>query len=220
MNSPQDGIDDGNEKSNDPRMFGVALDDPDFDSRNVIGLKYPYPKMAPRDFELIVKQTLDAEGAAFTDYQSKHREVLDGFDGSYEIDIAIRFGFFGLEYVTLVECKAYGSPVKREKVAELWAKLQSLGAHKGVLFSTSGFQSGALKFALRHGIALVHVADKMTSVLAKANTEWMQNTIAAQQIDDVCCWLFEGTLASLLSDNSNPTIFVPKNANTSVPGLT
>jgi hypothetical protein len=36
-------------------------------------------------------------------------------------------------------------------------KLQSTGSQKGMIFSTSPFQSGAIEFATAHGIALVHV---------------------------------------------------------------
>lgn len=41
----------------------------------------------------------------------------------------------------------------------LHSKVQSTGAHKGVLFSTTPFQRGALQFAKVHGIALIHVTE-------------------------------------------------------------
>ena len=198
---------DPEETSLDPRMLGAGLDDPEYHSGQLVNSKHMHPKLSPKEFELAVKRTLDAEGATVADYRSSHREVLDGSDGAYEIDIVIRFGFGDLSYVTLIECKAYGSPVKREKVAELWAKLQSTGGHKGVLFSTSGFQSGALKFALKHGIALIHVADKGTSVLAKADAGLMQNAVAARRLDEVCCWLVQGTMASILWDKASTKVF-------------
>jgi restriction system protein len=36
-------------------------------------------------------------------------------------------------------------------------KLESTGSHKGMIFSTSHFQKGAIGFAKAHGIALIHV---------------------------------------------------------------
>lgn len=39
----------------------------------------------------------------------------------------------------------------------LQQKLQSTGCQKGLIFSTSEFQSGAIEFAKTRGIALVHV---------------------------------------------------------------
>lgn len=37
------------------------------------------------------------------------------------------------------------------------AKVRDVGAHKGILFSTSGFQSGALEYSRVHGLATVAV---------------------------------------------------------------
>jgi hypothetical protein len=66
-----------------------------------------------------------------------------------------------------VECKHDKSRVKRDRVQELWAKIQSVGAHKGILFATAGFQSGAIEFAKSHGIALVEIADGRSSYVVK-----------------------------------------------------
>jgi hypothetical protein len=48
------------------------------------------------------------------------------------------------------------------------AKVRALAAHKGMVFSTSGFQKGAIEFAEAHGIALFHVKKGSTSRLAKS----------------------------------------------------
>lgn len=60
----------------------------------------------------------------------------------------------------IAECKRYTNPVNREKVVILADKVKSLGAHKGILISTSGFQSGAHEYAKKHGIALIQILDK------------------------------------------------------------
>jgi len=39
-------------------------------------------------------------------------------------------------------------------------KVKSLGAHKGILISTSGFQRGAYEYAVKHGIALLQIVNK------------------------------------------------------------
>jgi restriction system protein len=41
----------------------------------------------------------------------------------------------------------------------LEAKLRDVAAHKGMLFSTSGFQKGALQYATAHGIATIAVVN-------------------------------------------------------------
>ncbi|WP_229635467.1 restriction endonuclease [Pseudomonas syringae] len=67
--------------------------------------------------------------------------------------------FAGAELMVLIECKKYRNAVERELVQVLHDKVRSLGAHKGMLFTTSGFQSGAIKYAKAHGIALVSIVD-------------------------------------------------------------
>jgi restriction system protein len=47
-------------------------------------------------------------------------------------------------------------------------KLQEIGAHKGMIFSTSGFQSGAIEFATEHGIATITVQDGKTNYHTKS----------------------------------------------------
>ena len=41
----------------------------------------------------------------------------------------------------------------------LHQKVQSLGAHKGLMFSTAPYQRGALEYAQKHGIGLVTVTE-------------------------------------------------------------
>lgn len=131
-------------------------------------VEYPQPQLTPEEFELFVKVQLDEQSHELAEYVSKHREILGATDGEYEIDVTVRFSAFGVNYLTLIECKHYKKPVGRDKVQTLLAKVQSLGAQKGILYSTSGFQSGAVKFASAHGIALIEISDGRSAVLAKA----------------------------------------------------
>lgn len=65
----------------------------------------------------------------------------------------------GASFVVLVECKRHTRPVAREDVMVLESKLRDVNAQKGILFSTSGFQSGALDFAAAKRIATVAIVD-------------------------------------------------------------
>jgi hypothetical protein len=78
-------------------------------------------------------------------------------DGAFELDVTVRFRALKLNFLVLVECKHYhpGHKVPRDAVMLLYAKLKTLDAHKGVVFSTSGFQKGAVLFAKKRRIALV-----------------------------------------------------------------
>lgn len=48
-------------------------------------------------------------------------------------------------------------------------KIQSTGAHKAFVISSSGFQSGATDFARAHGIALIQLSDEGLSWEARSH---------------------------------------------------
>ncbi len=80
-------------------------------------------------------------------------------DGNYQIDIYAEFTALEVKFKVLCECKKYKNKVNREKVAVLHRKLDSIGAQKGIMISTGGYQSGAIEYAKEHGIALIIVKD-------------------------------------------------------------
>ncbi|WP_324732299.1 restriction endonuclease [Pseudomonas paeninsulae] len=114
--------------------------------------------ISPKEFELLVKNWITQEGDGLTSLEVTHDSKLEAHDSTYQIDVLAKFqGFGGAEFIVLIECKKYSSPVERETVQILHDKVRSLGAHKGMLFTTTGFQSGAIKYAKAHGIALIRV---------------------------------------------------------------
>lgn len=120
----------------------------------------PYDKdsgldLTPEQFELEVKKIIETLGSKLTNFESKHLEKIQGMDGEYEVDITARFEAFGSNFLVLIECKKYKSPVKRDVVQVLSDRIHSTGAHKGMIFTTSGFQRGAIEYAQKHGISLV-----------------------------------------------------------------
>jgi restriction system protein len=115
--------------------------------------------LSPKQFEIEVQAILDTLGADLGAFDSTHREVISGVDGEYEIDVTARFNALNVDFLVLVECKHQRNPVKREIIQILFDKVRSVGAQKGILFSTAKFQSGAIKYAETHGIALVHLVD-------------------------------------------------------------
>ena len=122
----------------------------------------------PAEFEVAVEEIIRRTGVGLTDFTVTRSEDLQGTDGCYEIDVTARFtAFGGASFVMLVECKRYEDPIKREKVQVLRDKLQSIGAHKGMMVSTSTFQSGAIEYAEKHGIALVQMLSGGFNYLAR-----------------------------------------------------
>jgi len=104
----------------------------------------------------------------FKNVEVKVRDRIKGEDGTYEFDATVRYEWGGMEFLIVVEAKRHAAPIKREVVQILRQKISSVGAHKGVLLSTSPFQSGALEFAKTHGIALVHVTEGRFTYMTKA----------------------------------------------------
>ena len=115
------------------------------------------PYFSPQDVEAEVKRHFDEAGGGLSDYSSSLREVISGMDGEYEIDVVAGFLALGVRMRVLIECKHHRRPVSRDVVALLVHKVQSSGSQKGVVVSTSGFQSGALEVADKHGVALLHL---------------------------------------------------------------
>lgn len=116
--------------------------------------------LTPIDFEKYCYKILKgyAEEKHFDDFSIEHNKIIKSSDGKYQIDIYASFMIDGIEIKILCECKRYKNPVNRDKVVILHKKLESLGAHKGVLITNSSFQSGAIQYAKEHGIALIQVS--------------------------------------------------------------
>jgi restriction system protein len=115
--------------------------------------------LSPTEYEQVVANLVRNVGREVTDWQVMHLDSIDGVDGTYIIDVTVRFRLLGADFLVLFECKQHASPVKREDVQVLRDKLRSTGAHKGVVIAATGFQRGALVYARTHGIACVRLAD-------------------------------------------------------------
>jgi restriction system protein len=116
-------------------------------------------KVDGADFERLVAELLREAGRDLPDFRLEQQEMLSTHDGQYRIDVTLRFSQLGVQFVVLVECKDHARPVEREDVQVLADKKRSAGAHKAILFSTNGFQRGAIDYARSHGIALVRLLE-------------------------------------------------------------
>ena len=154
-------------------------------------------KLTPKQYELVVKRILDATGHPLSGYTSKHLDSIKCSDGNYTFDVTVRFSALGADFLVLVECKHEGRKVERQAVQVLHSKMQSVGAQKGMLFSISGFQTGAIDFADVHGIALVQ--------LSNGETAWMTKSMVPpppprwEQYPDVIGWWCHGNTMSVMS---------------------
>lgn len=143
-----------------------------------MGTLNPYRELvaeiSPTEFEKLCLEILKgyAEAENLSNFSIQHNVSIPADDGTYQIDVYAKFVAMGVEFTVITECKRYSYPVLREKVAVLADKVKSLGAHKGIMISTCGFQSGAYEYAKKHGIALLQVIDgNVRHILNAANPE-------------------------------------------------
>ncbi|HBF0843071.1 restriction endonuclease [Clostridioides difficile] len=116
-------------------------------------------ELTPEEFEKYSLDILAEQTKNLENLKIEHNKWIQVSDGNYQIDGYIEFEVMGVKYKTIVECKHYKTSISREKVQVLCGKIQSLGAQKGILISTSNFQSGAIEYAKIHGIALIQLTD-------------------------------------------------------------
>jgi restriction system protein len=107
-----------------------------------------------------MKEFLEGLGRRLKKFETRHCESMGGIDGEYEFDVVARFEAVGAEILILMECKHHRN-LSNARCFRCFTidRLHSVGAHKGMVFATSGFQSGAVEYAQAHGIALVQVVD-------------------------------------------------------------
>lgn len=130
----------------------------------------PNTEISPSEFEKLIHDYLSNLGKDLSSFKVIHNIKIKKFDGNYQIDVYAEFEAFGGIIKVIIECKKYKNSVKRDTVQLLFDKLRTTGTQKGMIFSTSGFQSGAIKFAEEHGIALIKVFDGKLNYFTKSKT--------------------------------------------------
>jgi len=94
------------------------------------------------------------------DVSVEHNVVLVGRSGApRQIDVLIRHKQGLYEHLVVAECKFWNTPVDRATVDSLATTIREVGASRGVIFSSKGFQSGAITQAKADHVDLFHVRD-------------------------------------------------------------
>ena len=155
--------------------------------------------MSPVDFEkhalIILHQQLQGiENCLF-----EHNKIIEVGDGNYQIDGYIEFSLMGVTYKTLVECKHYKGSIEREKVQVLFDKLRACGAQKGILVSSSNFQSGAITYAALHGIALIQLTESGNQYYSRG---WNRVGDMHNHMHDNGCSSYIGVMQTSSSESS------------------
>lgn len=116
-------------------------------------------EMSPTDFEKYSLQILESKTKGLENVKFVHNKVVEAYDGNYQLDGYIEFEVMGVLYKTIIECKHYRYPISRDIVQKVYDNLRAIGAHKGIVISTSNFQTGAITYAKNHGIALIQMTE-------------------------------------------------------------
>src|SRR5437868_5036112 len=89
------------------------------------------------------------------DVTVEHNAHLVGRSGATrQIDVVLRHKQGLYEHLVVIECKYWNTAVERLHVDALATTVKEVGAAKGVIFSTKGFQSGAVTQGAHDSIEL------------------------------------------------------------------
>ncbi|MFZ3253530.1 MAG: restriction endonuclease [Syntrophales bacterium] len=77
-----------------------------------------------------------------------------------QIDISLRFDHSYYSYFVVIECKDYSSAVPISEVEAFRTKLEDVGADKGVMVSSNGFQRGTIETAKAYNIDLFTLSEE------------------------------------------------------------
>ena len=110
------------------------------------------------DYEKMVQETLIEEIKQkwpVDNFNISCRKKFIGKSGNkYEIDIAVEFEMFNGNILVVVECKDHSRKIERSVISDFSKRIDDINANKGLMVSTQGFQSGAVKLAKDNGIDL------------------------------------------------------------------
>jgi len=162
-------------------------------------------ELTPRQFELAVKGIVDAAANGLVEYESAHLEQLTASDGEYEIDVTARFQALGADFLVLIECKHHKRKIERQDVQVLQARLQSLGAQKGMIFSTAGFQAGAIQYADQHGIALCYLVEGKSTWFTKSAGPSSLPPSWVHIPEYIAWWCHQSSMSAMSDDNAEYT---------------
>ncbi len=86
-------------------------------------------------------------------------ERISGARGEHAIDVAARMRVAGIDQLWVVECKDWKRAIPKERALTFLGIVADIGADRGLMFSESGFQAGAIRTVSRTNITLTNLED-------------------------------------------------------------
>lgn len=124
-------------------------------------------KMTPRGYELFTKGFFEHRLKEQMGYDVPvlHQATLKGKDDEpYIIDLHYELKIVESKILTLIECKYWNYKVQRRNVNDFRTVLGDVGAHKGIIVTKIGFDTGAISVAQKNGIGLYKLTNEKLSV--------------------------------------------------------
>jgi Restriction endonuclease len=87
-------------------------------------------------------------------YDAVIEENFEGARGTHCVDVVLHFSRHAFSCLWIVECKAWSSKIRKEKVLAFQGIVEDVGADKGIILSEKGFQRGCYPCAKRTNILL------------------------------------------------------------------
>jgi hypothetical protein len=84
---------------------------------------------------------------------------VEGARGTHQIDVTATRSGHGIQQLWVIECKLWKHPVPKKDVLTLAGVVADIGADRGLLFSESGFQAGAIKVARSTNLSLTSIVE-------------------------------------------------------------
>lgn len=146
-------------------------------------------ELSPTDYEKFCVNILRNQMTpGFTSAESlivEHHKIIKKDEQKYEFDIYCQFTVGNMATIKMAgECKRHSNKVPREKLQAFRQKMTDAGIHKGIFFSTSGFQSGAITYAKNNGIALCQLT-------SENDMNIITHSIEKKAISVIGAWVYE-----------------------------
>lgn len=149
----------------------------------------------PRSYEVLVRELLEARlrddcpDAQLRVFHDKRYRGKSGHE--HQIDVAAELELAEVRILILVECKHYSRKVGIDDVMELATRIEDIGAHKGIIVTTVGFQEGAVRIAKAKGIALVTAHELVWVPMLHCPSPWLENQMKrAENLQKFVGWFF------------------------------
>jgi len=92
-------------------------------------------------------------------FATRTDERIQGARGTHDIDVTARATVAGIPQLWIIECKKWRRPVPKERALTFIGIVNDIGADRGLMFSESGFQAGAIRAAANTNITLTSLTD-------------------------------------------------------------